>query len=209
MSGSSATGRLAMCLAMAAAVASGPASAVAQEPAPAKSDLSAHTALEALKTLCLNGDTAPLAVLARADAAGWLKAKPAGFETWDASRNRAQQSGPTTLILDTWGIDTREAHEDSCSIGARASTSGWGQAAREWLGFSPGSVLGPASTFHAVRTDAGWRAAAAADRAPSARTNAEERHYNFVAADGAWSGAERAPAILMVNHLRTTRSPGG
>lgn len=161
---------------------------------------SAEVALSALQSVCLGGDTAPGAVLARADQAGWRKAKPAEVDTWDLGRDRSLRVGATVLILDVWSLETPPGREDSCTIGARAPTTGWRDAAQHWLGFAPSLVLGPATTFFAFRTDDGWRAATAKDRDDGGVSRG--RHYNFVASDGVWRGDDRPAALLTVDHFR-------
>jgi hypothetical protein len=161
---------------------------------------SATVALSAFRRICLGGDTAPAAVLARAEAAGWTTGKPSGIGTWDPARDRAKKVGVSLLLVDAWSLDTGAGREDSCTVGATAPTHGWREAAQRWLGLSPSVAFGQTAVYYAVQTDAGWRAATEADQ--SNVTTSEGKRYNFVVADGLWHGDDHPSAMLTVDHFR-------
>jgi hypothetical protein len=165
----------------------------------------AKIALSALQSICLGGDTSPAAVLARADAAGWVKTKPEDAEAgWDPSRDRSLQVGATVFMVDVWSIDEKLIHEDSCSIATWAETTGWKDAAQQWLDVRPTLVLGPAATYNAIRTETGWRAATGRDA--SNGTTSQGLHYNFVASDGVRRGDDHVAAVLTVDHFRGAKA---
>jgi hypothetical protein len=103
-------------------------------------------------------------------------------------------------MVDVWDINTKRVHEDSCTIGTWAETTGWKGAAQEWLGIRPTMELGSAATFNAIRTDMGWRAAMGEDA--SNGTTSQGLHYNFVASDGLRRGDDHVAAVLTVDHFR-------
>lgn len=167
---------------------------------------SGDTAAAALQALCMQSDTSPKSVLARADHAGWLSARPQGVTSWDVARNRALQIGSATLFVDAWTISSAAGREDSCSIGVRGSTTGWVAAAKRLAGVAPSIVLGPTATFYLIRIEGGWRPATADDQPSTSKAMTSGSHYNLMAADGLFDGHEEAPGILMLNHFRPPES---
>lgn len=133
------------------------------------------TLVAAFAGLCLSGDTAPAAVLARADRAGWTPSATADFQ-------RGTRLPEGAVVLGAARHLTRGETMDSCGVKAMYETPDVVAAAKRTLGFDPYVDSQNAASFYIERVGTTLRSGANIDRAAFAKAKAEGRWMTLTVA---------------------------
>ena len=147
-------------------------------PSPAAGEIVA-----AFQSLCGSGDPSPEAVLARADAKGWIR-NGQDMRGLDPRRDRVRRTPKSVLFLHAATSATAGEKQDTCGVSIHKAVEGLVPSTAGWLGFSPSPSFDRSATFFAVRNQEKWRSGAALDRAAFKLEKEQGRFYSIVALTG-------------------------